>query len=501
MRVWAAVGLILSVFLVTSGVRAQTSAEGAAELKAELQAMINLYNGISAQEQGDRVYLLDEISVTPEGEAYNVLLRNLRMAFSQDETFGIALGDLSVKMAPLGGQLYRVSDLGPLAPFTLYDETGQAVAKISIAAPKLEGDFSTRYLSYLTLDAAAAAVEVAPMLEPGLLRSGPVTVTADSQEVSPGVYDQQVASEVRDITFVESGAESFRLDRLTASSSASGVNMEESAALMRRLAEDPEFKQMPDLEAIVALIPGIGDSRITLEGFTVEEEGSRVSIGQMVFAGDYDSGDGDVGQGGFEVSILDIAASGAQVNESGLDPRLIPTRFTIRGRLDQLPNKEVLAFFTEAAAMADAQAMGEMGDDQSMMAAMTLVNSLGTYGTTFTIDELSFANQVSAVAGTGSFRANAQAAYMAEGFFRMQLAGMQNLQKLAQSLAASQNQEQRETGQGLLGLLGLMMIYAQGLEAPQPTVEGALAYDLKIKPDGAITINGTPLLPPQPSQQ
>lgn len=145
--------------------------------------------------------------------------------------------------------------------------------------------------------------------------------------------------------------------------------------------------------------------------------------------------------------------------------------------------------------------MDGMGDEQGMMAAMLLADSLASYGATFTIEELSFANQIVGIAGTGSVRGNAQAVFMAEGFFRMQMAGMQNLQKLAQGLAASQNQEQRETGQGLLGLLGLMMIYAQGPEAPQPTVEGALAYDLKIKPDGAITINGTPLLPPQPQQQ
>jgi hypothetical protein len=279
--------------------------------------------------------------------------------------------------------------------------------------------------------------------------------------------------------------------------------MEESAALMRRLAEDPELQDLPDLEAIVKLIPGFGDTRMTLEGLRVEDEGSQVAIGQMIFAGGYDSGDGEVGEGDFEISVLDIAASGPEVAGSGLDPRLIPTRFTFKGRLGQLPNKELLAFFTEAAANADAQAMGGMdgmGDEQGMLAAMMLADSLASYGSTFTIDELSFANQIVGIAGTGSLRGNAQAAYRAEGFFRMQMAGMQNLQTLAQGLAASENQEQRETGQGLLGLLGLMIIYAQGPEAPQPTVEGALAYDLKIKPDGAITINGTPLLPPQPQQ-
>jgi hypothetical protein len=504
MRRLAAFGLFIAILLAAPEGRAQTSAEGAAQLKAELQEMVGLYNKMAGQGQGEEVYILDEISVVPEGGAYNVLLRNLRLAFAREgEAAGVAFGDLSMRMAPLGDQLYRVSDLGPLAPIALYDETGQ-VAQISIAEPKLEGDFSTRYLSYLTLDASAASLEVTPIKEPGLLRSGPVTVTADSQEVAAGVYDQQVSSEIGALTFSEGGAETFRLDRLTVSSQAAGVNMEESAALMRRLAEDPEFQDLPDLEAIAKLIPGIGDTRMTLEGLKAEDEGSQIAIGQMIFAGGYDSGDGDLGKGDFEISVLDIAASGPEVTGSGLDPRLIPTRFTFKGRLDQLPNKELLAFFTEAAARADAQAMGEMngmGDEQGMMAAMLLADSLASYGATFTIDELSFANQIVGIAGTGSVRGNAQAVFMAEGFFRMQMAGMQNLQKLAQGLAASQNQEQRETGQGLLGLLGLMMIYAQGPEAPQPTVEGALAYDLKIKPDGAITINGTPLLPPQPQQQ
>ena len=44
------------------------------------------------------------------------------------------------------------------------------------------------------------------------------------------------------------------------------------------------------------------------------------------------------------------------------------------------------------------------------------------------------------------------------------------------------------------------VVYANGPEAPQPSVEGALAYDFKISPNGALTINGTPLLPPQPQQ-
>ena len=129
-----------------------------------------------------------------------------------------------------------------------------------------------------------------------------------------------------------------------------------------------------------------------------------------------------------------------------------------------------------------------------------LANSMGTAGSTFTIDELSFANQVSAMAGTGQFRANPDAALSVDGFFRTQVAGISNLQTLAQQMAASENAETRQTGQGLLGMLGLLMVYAQGPEAPEPTVEGALAFDVKVRPDGALTINGTPLLPPQPQQ-
>jgi len=480
---------------------AQTSPEGAEALESELRGILDLYNAVAGIDYGGDVYFVDEIAVTPAGERYQVLLRNLRLAMVKEEdTFGLALGDISMEMAPLGDQRYAVSDLGPLSPFTVYGDSGQAEGQMTFEAPRLEGVLSTRFMNFLQLDAGADAMEVTPLQEPGLLRSGPISALVATQEPSPGIFDQQASTEIRGITFREGGSEVMRIERVLGSSEAQGIDAEASRALMERMAEGEIVEEFFDIGSLVAVLPGLGDSRFEMTGMQVNaEDGSKVSIGQVILAGGYEGETADLSSGNFELSFIDIAASGPGLGAQGLDPRLIPTRFTLKASMAQLPNEALLNFFTEIAASgaaANAEGAEAMDPMAGMMMADELVNSLAESGSTFTIDELSFANQVSALAGTGRFRANAQAAFMTDGFFRMQLAGINNLQAMAQEMAASQNPEVRQNGQGLLGMLGLMMIYAQGPEAPEPTVEGALAYDFKLLPDGSLTINGTPLLPP-----
>ena len=502
LRPMRALAIVAFSLLLPSFSAAQTTPEGAAALKSELQVILDLYNTVAGQEYGTDVYFVEEIAVTPAGDNYEVLLRNLRMAVAEeDEAFGLALGDISMTMAPLGDQRYRVGDLGPLSPFVIYGDSGQAEGQMSFTAPRLEGVLSTRYMSFLQMDAGADAMEVAPLNEPGLMRSGLIAMKVQSDETSPGVFDQKALGEIRDITFQESGAEALRIDRVLATSEAREVDAEESLVFMEQLAAGEIDPESFDLGSIVALLPGYGDSRLEMEGFNLDApDGDSVSIGRLVFGGGYAGGADNMGSGAFEVSIIDIAASGPSILSSGLDARLIPTRFTLKTSMDQLPNDELLAFFTEAAATAGENGTAELDPNANMTMLMDLTDAMAAAGSTFTIDELTFANQVSALAGTGRFRANAQAAMLVDGGFRMQVAGVSNLQAMAQEMAASSDPEKAQTGQAMLGMLGFMMIYAQGPEAPEPTVEGALAFDIKLRPDGSVTVNGTPLLPPQGQQ-
>jgi hypothetical protein len=491
----------LLVFALPQRGMAQASPDGAEALKSELQGILDLYNAVAAPEYGGDIYFVDEIAVTPADDRYEVLLRNLRVAFaSEEESFGLAMGDVSLDMAPLGDQRYAVSGLGPLTPFTVYGDSGQAEGQVTFEAPRLEGVLSTRFMNFLQLDAGAEAMEVTPLQEPGLLRSGAINMLVATQEPSPGVFDQEASSEFLDITFREGGSELMRIDRVFATSSAKGIDAAATLQLMEQLSTGELVKEYFDIGSIMAVLPGFGDSRFQMDGLSfASDDGTLISLGQVIFAGGYEGGDGPLSSGHFELSFLDIGASGPGLGAQGLDPRLIPTHFSLKASMDKLPNDDILDFlshFANTAALADAEEAPDLDPEATMMLADDLVNSLAASGSTFTIDELSFANKVSALAGTGRFRANPQAAFKTDGFFRMQVAGMSNLQAMAQEMAASQNPEVRQNGQGLLGMLGLMMIYAQGPEAPEPTVQGALAYDFKLLPNGSLTINGTPLLPP-----
>ena len=392
-----------------------------------------------------------------------------------------------------------VEEIGPLSPFVFYGEDGAPQGQMVFEGPSLEGDFSTRYMTYLNLDARITGSEVTAYDEPGLFRTGPISLTIASREVSDGVFDQTSGMEVRDLSFVEGGRSLFRLNRFGAASAVTDMDLQAAVDMMRDV-EAGNGSEPADPTDVIALFPGIGDTTVQLEGLLVDSDEGRLSIGSILLAGGYESQPDNMAAGSVEISFLDIDASGLKQQSGGMDPRLIPTRFTFKARVDQLPNKEVLAFLIDATALADEAASGVPDVEGSSLLMTELANSMGTAGSTFTIDELSFANQVSAMAGTGQFRANPDAALSVDGFFRTQVAGISNLQTLAQQMAASENAETRQTGQGLLGMLGLLMVYAQGPEAPEPTVEGALAFDVKVRPDGALTINGTPLLPPQPQQ-
>jgi hypothetical protein len=56
----------------------------------------------------------------------------------------------------------------------------------------------------------------------------------------------------------------------------------------------------------------------------------------------------------------------------------------------------------------------------------------------------------------------------------------------------------QELGQMLAAALGTLSVLSSGPQAPKPTAEDALAFELKMESNGALTVNGTPLLPPQP---
>ena len=44
--------------------------------------------------------------------------------------------------------------------------------------------------------------------------------------------------------------------------------------------------------------------------------------------------------------------------------------------------------------------------------------------------------------------------------------------------------------QGILTLLGLMIIYAEGPDAPSTTEGDELAFRIELRPDGAVSVNG-----------
>ncbi|MEJ2027480.1 MAG: hypothetical protein P8X52_08535, partial [Limibacillus sp.] len=128
------------------------------------------------------------------------------------------------------------------------------------------------------------------------------------------------------------------------------------------------------------------------------DDGTLISLGQVIFAGGYEGGDGPLSSGHFELSFLDIGASGPGLGAQGLDPRLIPTHFSLKASMDKLPNDDILDFlshFANTAALADAEEAPDLDPEATMMLADDLVNSLAASGSTFTIDELSFANKVS----------------------------------------------------------------------------------------------------------
>ncbi|MBB3066397.1 hypothetical protein [Limibacillus halophilus] len=482
--------VILAVVALIGGV-AKADSAGADRLRSEIWEFINMQNALTFAELGD-VYRLDGLEVTSAGDGYDVLLRNLRMAEEGENGGAFEIGDITFRMTPAGDQLYRMTDLVLPNAMTLRDADGSG-AVMTANLTRFDGLWSARYLSFLSLDSEFASAGLAPLNEPGAMGAGRISVILDSVELSEGIFDQKASFEVLGIALKAPDQGDFSIGRIAAASNAKQVNLAATADNLRLIVKDRKaaLKQMTG-DDVRAMLPWLGDMEMKLQKLSIaDKEGNSFSLDEMRLGGRYDAGPGSGGLGsaGFDMAFLGIKAVSPSGDFEGLDSRLVPDRFTLSLGILDIPNDALWNMLIDAAYQGlEGGDSGTGGFEGEAMAGL-----MAASGTRLLLNELSFSNQIMALAGTGEFRLSEAAAYFIEGGFVFELLGISELQALAQEMVVSGDPQKQENGQALLGTLGMMMIYSQGPETPTPTVPEATAFAIRLTPEGTVLINGLPV--------
>jgi hypothetical protein len=436
----------------------------------------------------------------PLGAAYGVTYQGLRYVSAALGDFSILFPELVFAAVPVEGGRFAISGELPEEPFLVLDAEGKEIGQVVARDATLTEVFDPSLAMSLSLALVGEGLDMA--FENGVVgSSGAFSATADSvQTQGLSVTDQVLKAEVEDLRFAMEGLETVVLARAWAEIAMTGFDLEAYAAAALKAVE-AQGGGTPQPFSIFSFLEGDSSSKtLGFEGLAVAGPTGGVTIGGVSFGGAYQRNEGDSFKTDIEISLSALSLSPEALQSGGLDARLVPSDFTLLATLETLPSEAIATYFNDFAKVTSVGATSEDLDALSQAAAPAIFGAVMARGSSVAIEELSLVTASSALAGTGSFRANAAAAFSADGFLRAEIARVPQLQALAQEMAVSPDPQVAENGQGLLGILGLMMAYSQGPEAPAPSSPDALAFDLKLLPDGALLVNGLPVIPPAARQ-
>lgn len=487
--------------LLPQNARSQVDEAGAERLKEALELAFRVANAAAPSQNGEPVgYLFDQIDVLPLGAAYSVTYNGMRYVSGGSEGYRVLFPELVFTMVPIEGGRFAGSSELPEEAFLVLDAEGGEIGQVTARNATMTGVFDPSLA--LNLSYAIEGEGMDMTFESGVVGStGAFSLTANTIETQGlSETDQIGTGEVKDLRFAREGLETIVLERAWTEVNLTGFELEEYAATALKAVEAESGETFSPF-SIFSFFGGDSSSMaLGFEGLAVAGPAGGVTIGGVSLGGAYQRGEGYSFETGIEISLSALSLSPEALQSGGLDARLVPSDFTLLATLENLPSKEIAAYFDGFSNITNAGAAPEVLEAQIQEAALAVFGAVMARGSSVAIEELSLVTASSALAGTGSFRANAAAAFSADGFLRAEIAGVPQLQALAQDMAVSPDPQVAENGQGLLGILGLMMAYSQGPEAPAPSSPDALAFDLKLLPDGALLVNGLPVIPPAAQQ-
>ena len=467
--------------LTGGAMAAEVSEEGAAEIRAELQAWMDDYLFNLPESPYIQTGTLE---VTAGDDGYDILLPAIDVVTPEPV---ISIDPIEVFAAPVDDGLYEATWVIP-SLIEIGEEGDDQVVNFTIANQSAEGLFASAYQTFLNMDWVLEGVDVRPSWSDdlGYVAFETVSAEAASTNIEGDVfdYDSLILLGGMDVQMPHTGP--IAMDEFAIEASATSADfavLTEMGRSMNSIAQQAENANDP-MAMFTAMATVMRDTTDAFDGmsglmrvhglsFDDEYEGfSLANAGVEVFTG------GLLGP----AASLGVRAGmdGLTLVQAPLPPHLMPQEVSAGIVLEGLPTEQIqaaFATFLESAA--------QVGPDMAMMNfGMGLQQAVMTGGATLEIEEILFINEVTRFEMVGTVTPDPTAAFAMVAEARIEFVNMEGLIAELQQIPPAAPAVQ-----------GLTLLQTMGELAESEDGRSLRTFDLEVTAAGQVLMNGNDMTP------
>jgi len=475
--------------LAPAGAMAETDA---AAIKDAIAGFVTESN--SSMEDASLSY--EDLTVTPDGDAFDVMITKVVLKSTGDDNFVMELGDASFTVAESGSD-YRVSDVSVASTITAVNQTEKESLTLDWTPKRFDGVWSPLLEEFKELDGAIDDITVTfeELDDPGqkvaiamgdLLLKVATTVNSDTDwdqqsglQLGPISFEdpegqgkvtiQQIAADNR-ITGFDPGSYMEHIQDLMELEKATVANEQERVqSLSDKLAQmDPPARGLAEKLTVSGI--DFVDHSPDNASFKLEEAALAITASAPSAQ--------ETGTIGLQLTGKGLQLTGESLQgEDLLAAILAPHDWTLDLDLNKLPVAETNRILMELVLTG----LGTKNEPQ--IAFPQIMAAMGQAGSEIVLNKLSLIGDNAELEGTAKATVDPASAIGAVGGATLTLG---NVAKLEEALSQLPPELQQEVGGGL--------VFLKGLGKPE-TKDGAVIYTyvFDLPADGNVTLNGQPL--------
>ena len=467
--------------LLSHGALAQTTTEGAEEIRAAVKEWIT--ENLQAQAPDFQVVFNEAIEVSPEGDRYRVLIPASDLTIVGE--VAMTLDPITATARPLENGWYDVEWVLP-DRYQVGELGGGDTVVVTIGEQFGRGTLAPEYGTLMDFEMLLETIRVIPPDNAGELVIARIAGEGDYDEVEAGIFDGSGEFNLEGLEFVDtSSGDTVELEGLELTGGASRVRMAEYMAFNRDVNElsslypmDPASGEPPTeyLQALGQLItnaPVLFDGfafDYTLTGFSMDADGTQVVAENSRFGVALDGLEG-------EMSNLSLTGGFDTIEVTPEPPmgEFIPATGNMDIALNGVPNDAIMQALANAL-----QGSATANPDMAVMMALSSIQQAATQaGTAIQINDVSLVGDIYKTVLTGVARADVSAVMGAVADLNLVVS---NFDGLIQALQGTQVGED--------AVMGFTMIQTMGAQGTDDEGNPARVYNFVVEPDGRMTLNG-----------
>ena len=425
---------------------------------------------LGAGSKGLKLTLAALMRAEEESGTVTVHLPGARLESKTDLSHYWALGDLAIAVTPRSGNAY---DFETALPPVIDHHNGQLTIGDSAIAGTWRADLETT----TSLDGALANLQGFNRFRPAVaaMSLGSLTVADELVEGDDGLWDSHSTVSLSNLR-----APNVTLSVLNVTSSFEDVDGELMLAMRRDFdafpgddgALDSLEKLLPDaLAPLVDAKLGRSEATITVQDLAVTGD-DALTLGRLVWQIELDTRKEHANLG-TRITVVEPWLGGDAVSD--IPPGFMPHALTLDIALSRLPLRRIAESISELSARGEATTpdRGLTGDE--------LLGPMDAADTAFEIREIRIDSPSYAFRADGRFNVKQASTFGIVGRLDARIRGLSKLM----AMAAAKGKEDAVA----------LLIVLQGLGRPvfeEGADEPVHAYELDLRRDGAITVNGIP---------